>query len=378
VDSSAQIGDHVVLTAYTDRIEFYDVATNTKVYKKVEAGRFVSGSLTKDGYMIAFQERNKYFKYFYVKDGVLSDVKLAGVMAPDEKGFFEKATIACDDKYGYIYVDVKSGGDRFGTIRYLMFSLDGSESNVKEFRDYQFTRLYNPMAVSSGEEARFIAGSERQYGKKATQFDIVEFYMKDGKLIKPSIASRSKEASMFPGISGDTIIYMDSLGSTYNIYMGSKDEDFKAANNYKRPYEGKNAVSDTASGFFFSIIYIFIYGIRWVIVGLVGIAGMSYFTYTLKDENKLRVFSLIYLVTTAVKLYSIYDFFYGDYAFMLPNMLTLPLIGMVLSFVVSIPCYLFAITRYNKDLESLPFINFGFGLLIDSALTQMIFVPFIA
>jgi hypothetical protein len=377
-DSCAQIGDNIIITAYADKIEIYNVQANTRVYKNVLNARFVSGTLTPNGYMISFQEGNKYFKYFYVKDGSLSDIKLAGIMAPDEKGFFEKANLACDNKYGYIYVDVKSGSDRFGTIRYLMFSLDGSESNVKEFRYDQFMRLYNPVAVSSGDEARFIAGSERQYGKKVTQFDIVEFYMKDGKLIKPSIASRSKEASMYPAISDDTIIYMDSLGSTYNIYMASKNQDFKNANNNKRLYESKMALSDTLSGFFFSLTYIFVYGIRWLIIGLVGIAGMSYFTYTMNDKNKLRVFSLIYLITAAIKLYSIYDFFYGDYAYMIPSMLASPLLGLIISFIISIPCYLFALGRYKGDLEALPFISFSLGLLLDTILTQMVFVPFIA
>jgi hypothetical protein len=379
VDSTAQIGSNILITAYEDKIEVYDIKSNTKLYKDVKNATFITGTRVNDKYMVSYQEGNKYFKYFYVNpDWTVSETKLAGIMAPDKKGYFERANLACDDEYGYIFVDVKSGSDRYGTIRYLQFSFDGKVQNVKEFRQDPFRELYSPIAVSSGNRARFIAGSSRQYGKKEEQFNLVEFYFEDGKMKDYTMASRTKEASVYPAIFEDSIIFMGSTGTDYNIYMASMNEEFKSANNYTRPYESQRAFSDVISGFMFSISYTIIYGIRWIILGLVCIAAMSYFAYNMKDKNKLRAFTLIYLITTIAKLYSIYDYFYVKFSYMLPEAFVSPVFGLILCFVISITCWLFGINRYSKNLESIPFGSFCYALLIDSLLTQMVFIPFIA
>lgn len=379
VDSAAQVGSNILITAYLDRIEVYDVKSNKRININVDNARFISGTNIGDKYMISYQESNKFFKYFYVNpDWTVSETTMAGVMAPDEKGFFERVNLACDNKYGYIFVDVKSGSDRFGTIRYLQFSLDGKVQNVKEFRQDPFRELYSPIAVASGDEARFIAGSSRQFGKKEEQFNIVEFYFKDGKMVDYAIASRTKEASVYPAIFDDSLIFMGSSGKSYNIYMTSKNEDFKTANNYSRPFESKRAFSDVISGFMFSIMYTFIYGIRWIIIGLVCVAAMSYFTYNMQDNTKLKVFSISYLITIIAKLYAVFDFMYRDYSFMLPDAFVSPVLGLSISFVISIPCWLYGLRLYKKNLESIPFASFSYALLIDSLLTQMVFIPFIA
>lgn len=379
VDSTAQIGSNILITAYNDRIEVYDIKAGRRINQNVKDARFISGTMIDDKYMVAYQESNKYFKYFYVNsDWTVSEIKLAGIMAPDDKGFFERANLACDDKYGYIFVDVKSAGDRFGTIRYLQFSFDEKVKEVKEFRQDPFRELYSPIAVSSGDKARFIAGSSRQFGKKAEQFDIIEFYLKDGKMTDYTIASRTKEASVYPAVFEDTIIFMDNAGKGYNIYMASGNEEFKNANNYSRPYESKMALSDVISGFLFSIAYLFIYGILWIIVGLVCIAAMSYFSYSMKDKAKLIAFSTVYLITAIVKLYSVHYFFYERYGYMLPDAFASPAVGLVISSIISLPCWLFGMNRYKKNLEAIPFMSFSYALIIDSVLTQMVFIPFIA
>lgn len=379
VDSSAQIEGNILITAYNDKLEVYDVKSKTKIYKAVENAKLVSGTKVNDLYMVSYQESNKYFKYFYVNpDGTVSETKSAGIMAPDEKGFFERVNLACDDEYGYILVDVKSAGDRFGTIRYLQFSFDGKVQDVKELRQDPFRELYSPIAVSSGDSARFIAGSSRQFGKKEEQFDIIEFYFEDGIMKDYTIASRTKEASVYPAIFDDSMIFMDNAENGYNIYLASMNEEFKSANNYPRDHESKMAFSDVISGFMNSITYIVIYGIVWIIVGLVCISAMSYFAYNMQDKTKIKVFSLIYLITTIVKLYSVYDFFYVKFGYMLPDAFTLPLIGLGASFIISIPCMMYGISRYKRNLESIPFASFSYALLIDTVLTQMVFIPFIA
>lgn len=379
VDSTAQIGSDILITAYSDRIEVYNVKSNTRIFKDVKDAKFVSGTKINDKYMISYQESNKYFKYFYVGPGVtVSETKLAGVMAADKKVFFERVNLACDEKYGYIFVDAKSGSDRFGTIKYLQFSFDGKVQDVREFRQDPFRELYSPIAVSSGDKARFIAGSSRQYGKKVEQFNIVEFYFKDGKMTNYTMASRTKEASVYPAISDDSMIFMNSTGKGYDIYMASRNEEFKSANNYSRPSESGRAFSDLVSGFLFSIFYTFIYGIRWIIIGLVCISAMSYFAYNMKDKNKFKAFSVIYFITIIAKLYAVYDFFYIKYSYMLPDAFVSPVLGLAISLVISIPCWLYGINMYRRNLEAIPFGSFSYALLIDSLLTQMVFIPFIA
>lgn len=379
VDSSAQIANNILITAYTDRIEVYDVVSKRKLVHNVRNAKFVSGIETGDKYLISYQESNKYFKYFFINsDFTISEVNLAGTMAPDEKGFFERVNLACDNEFGYIFVDVKSSEDRFGTIKYLQFSFDGKVKEVKEFRQYPFRQIYSPIAVSSGDNARFIAGSSRQFGKKEEQYDIIEFYFKDGKMTDYAIASRTKEASVYPAAYDDTIIFMDSTGNGYDIYMASKNEEFKNANNYPRPYESKIAFSDMITGFMFSITYTFVYGIRWIIVGLVCIAAVSYFAYNMRDKTKKIAFSIVYLITTIAKLYSVYTFFYINYLYMIPDIFVSPILGLSISLFISLVCWIYGINRYRRNLESIPIASFSYALLIDSVMTQMIFVPFIA
>lgn len=137
-------------------------------------------------------------------------------------------------------------------------------------------------------------------------------------------------------------------------------------------------LADVKSGFLFSIFYTFVFGIRWIIVGLVLIAAMSYITYSMKDRTKLVFFTTVYLITTALKLYSIYNFFYIEYGFMLPDALASPVLGLAICLLISIPCWLYGLRRYAKNLEAIPFISSSMALFKDSVLTQMIFVPFIA
>lgn len=379
VDSTAQIGNNILIVAYNDKIEIKDLEADKTNSILIKGAKLVAGTKINDKIMISYHEKNKFFKYFYLdKNFSFSDVKTAGLMAAEEKGYFERANLACDEKFGYILVDAKSAGDRYGVIRYLKFELNGVKAEVKEFRQYPFSKLYSPIAVSSGEEARFIAGSTRQFGKKAEQYDIVEFYMKDGIISHYSIASRTKEPSVYPAIYNDTVIFMDPVDKEYRIFMASKAEEFKNANNYLRPYESSRAWVDTANGFVFSLSYLLIFGIRWIIVGIMLIATVCYFSYYTKDSTRVKLFTISYLITVIAKLYAIYSFFYVQYSYMIPDMFKSPILGLAIGFIISIPCYIFAVGKYKQNLEAIPFASFSYGLIIDSILTQMIFIPFIA
>jgi hypothetical protein len=379
VDSTAQIGNNVLIVAYNDKIEIQDLKTSKISSIPIKGSKLVAGTKINDKIMISYHESNKLFKYFYLdKDFSFSEVKTAGLMAVEEKGFFERANLACDEKYGYILVDAKSAGDRYGVIKYLKFELNGVGAEVREFRQDPFRKLYSPIAISSGDEARFIAGSTRQFGKKAEQYDIVEFYMKSGIISHYSIASRTKEPSVYPAIYNDTVIFMDPVDKEYKIFMASKAEEFKTANNYLRPYESNRAWVDTANGFVFSLSYLLIFGIRWIIVGIMLISLVSYFSYYTKDSTRVKLFSISYIITVITKLYAIYSFFYVQYSYMIPDLFKAPTVGLAIGAIVSIPCYLYAVGTYKKNLEAIPFASFSYGLIIDSILTQMIFIPFIA
>jgi hypothetical protein len=125
-----------------------------------------------------------------------------------------------------------------------------------------FRSTFGSVAISSGDEARFIASATRYYERKDSQEDIIDFTIKNGEVIKYTFASRTNEPSMYPTAVDNVLIFFNYIDTDkYDIYMTSMDKEFKNINNVPRNNEMNRALTDTLVGFIYSIIFIFVFSI---------------------------------------------------------------------------------------------------------------------
>jgi hypothetical protein len=393
----AQIGENVLVTAYNNRIEVQDFKTNQVASVNTPSPSKLSGTSTNFGNMVTYyvpfkagvREISGFF-YFYFKDGTLTEpVNIMERPLTSSEVFFGTAT-ACDNKNGYILIERKNKMQYSSNV-FITFPLGSSpadksneKTGVERVLDImpldQF--IYSPATISSGEEARFIVGYARRYGRTAKQFNLLDFSYKDGKVVRSNYITRTRQASNQAYTNGDNIVYSSlKKADIYEIYLSSSNKEFIAANNGVRKEEIKLVIIDIIQEIMNAVFSLFIYGIIWIVPGLVLIAILTMTGYKLSVKNKKIAFVLVCVATTVIKLLSVKHYYYKIFAKDMPRMLSSAGIGIGIALFLSILCYMFGAEIYfnklKKDEFVFPFIIFAVVLIIDSLLTQFIFTPFI-
>lgn len=372
-----QVGDHLMALSYNDRIEVIDLKLQKKSVVQISRPSLLMGTVFKDRFVIAYMQGYGDFRYFYVKDGVSTSPKTAGTMKEMSRVAFYSAAITMSEKKGYILGEYKYM-DTYSSGKLLEFSLDHQEYKFTDLANNAlFSDIFNVTSYPNSIGPGFIAGGERQYGKKERYIDIMELVIHNGKIEKGACLSRSKAMSMFPSCYGDTAVFCDfQTANKANLYMVSKNTVFKAANNSSRFSEYILAASDTLQDFIFSIVDVIGYGVLWIIPALCIVSFLCVIEYKIGDFRRKKVFLLVYAAISLIKLYYIYQISYKRYAYFLPAGFTFT-IGMLLSSIISLISSLYGYQHYVKDMEhNVAAISIMPALLIDTLLTQLIFVPF--
>lgn len=378
VDQAVQIEDNVLLTLSGNKIQFLDITKDKSLtIDGTSVSGYLSGTKTKDGYLVVFMDKEQTFKFFTVKDGRASDIKQAGIMHKNNFDTFDKTALAADGSKGYILVEVKNKGE-FGAVKCLAFNLDGNSYEIKDLKVGSIRYLYNPITVSSKDEARFTACSERKFGKKNEQYDVVDFSIKDGKVVRSSFVSRTRATTLFPAASIGNAVFCDYMGeNSFNIYMSSQNKQFMDKINGVKKFEIKNVVGQTINGLINSILYVFIIGSRWVLIGGVLIAVFTFMSYSLSPKKKKIYFLIVYGLTEAIKLYIMSDLFYKQYAGILTGVLSSVLIGLAIMLILGVITMFYGYNEYKDNIDAMPVISYTKALAVDTVLTLMIFVPFL-
>ena len=216
------------------------------------------------------------------------------------------------------------------------------------------------------------------FGNKNNQYDIVDFTMKDGKVQKSDFVSRTKEVTYFPASYKDMVVFCDySDTDYYNVYVTSSSDEFKKINNINTKSDFVNVVFDVLHGLINAFVYLFVYGARWILFGLLFIAILTLFNYAFKESTKYILFTLAYASTSFIKLYYLYQVCYKSLNYRLPTFLSNRYIGMSILLFFSLLCFSYGIRRFSKDLEAMPIGSFMLALGIDTLLTQLLFIPFL-
>lgn len=376
VQEASQIDDNILVLTYMDKIVVRDIKNNISTAINVTTPALVSGVNTNQGYLITYHESGRYFKYFFVRDGAASDIGLAAALSPDAKGgFFDRTTLGSDNRYAYLMVEAKTAEDRYGTIKCITFSLDGKEQNISDLSIGPFRSLFGAVPVSSGDQVRFLAGCTRYYERKDTQEDIIDFTIKNRAIIKYEFASRTKEPAMYPAGVDNALIFFNYVGTNkYDVYMASMDKEFKDIHDLPRESERSSAVSDTLLGFIYSIIFIFLFGLKWILFGLTAICGVTYFAHSMKVKVKKILYILSYMVLAAIKIYTMYGF---SQEIVFPEAINSPIFIIGSCLIISLLCMMYGYRKYRNNIEALPLWSYVQAMLIDTLLTQMIFIPYI-
>lgn len=385
INEIKQNGESTLFLLFDDKVQVIDYSNDKEGFiaaeTKANSPTLGAATMLADKQIFAFLDKNGNYYYFNY-DGnsnktISPQLFLAGKLDKSSTVSYYSSALACDDNNGYIIVENK-GKDEYLAPKLITFSLNGKEqSNTSVLREDDIGNLSDVVAQSAHNNITVFATGARDY-KNKTKIDIVTFTINNGKNSDWTLASRTQHNPTFKSVYGNYMVFTDYYkDNELGVYLSSKEAAFKNANNGTRNSEKSLAFQDTMSDLLNSITFIFVMGIGWILPGLAFIGVICFFNYAIRDKNRVRVFLLTYIATALIKLYVIHNSIYVKYVKLLPHELSSFYIGALLCMGISLLCGYFGIMRYKKDIEELPMRDFVVALMIDSLITQLIFVPFI-
>ncbi|MBU3144546.1 hypothetical protein [Clostridium sp. CF012] len=379
VKERIKLDDHVMALSYKNTIKFIDLKSKKNtIIKTGYDPSYIAGTKLNDQYLISYMEGSQGINYFYVKDGLASNTKLAGKVIEWSRVSYTASALSTDGKNAYMLLEYKYV-DQLNCQKLLTFSLAKDDYTVTEYTEkVNNSPFYNTISFKSNNAAKFLIVGGRVFGKKEFYTSILEITL-DGNAISNIIPlSRSRHSSMYPAVYNDTVIFCEFIAKDkLNVNMVSSREDFRKAHNFNRKSEAILALNDTFESWMFSMVYILVYGSLWIIPSICISSIASMFEYKLPDKKRKLLFVFVYSLIILIKCYFVYNISFDKYASFLPKFITFP-IGFALSVIVSIPCCIYAYKKYAENLQNnVVALSLSLPLIIDSLLTLYIFVPFI-
>lgn len=379
VKERIKLDDHVMAMAYEDKIQITDLKLKKNTIVKTEFPiSHLAGTKLADQYILSYMEGTQGIDYFSVKNGVASDIKVAGKIVEWSRVRYTSSALSTDGKTAYMLLEYKYM-DELNRQELLAFSLDKEEFVTKDYTErVNRSPFSNAISFKSKNAAKFLISGGRVYEKKEFYTDILEITVDEETVSNITPLSRSRHTSIYPAVYEDTVIFCDFMDTNkLNVYMVSSREEFKKANNFNRKSEAILALNDTFESFIFSIVYIIAYGSLWILPSICIASLASMFEYKLSDKKRKLLFIFVYLLIILIKGYFVYNISIKKYAFFLPEFITIP-IGFASLAMVSLPCWIYAYKKYSQNLQhNVVALSLSMPLIIDSLLTLYIFVPFI-
>ena len=372
-----KVDENAMIITCDDRIEFINTKYKNDLSVKVSNPSLVCGTNNGSEYFISYYS-NEDFNYLTIKNGIPGASKKIIRYLPQSFTIMLNPAFACDDKYGYILFENRQKGE-FGNLKSITFKLDGSSCNVNDFSMKFIGSMFSPYTISSGESAVFAAGAERTYAKKHGQFDTIDFTMKNGEMTEYNFMSRTDDTTLETAVDKDMAVFLDSNSeNSYKIYITSTDPEFKKVHNTPMSFEKLNAFYETLTGLLTSIVFILTLGMVWILPGFALISLMTLFSFSMRPKKKIIIYSIIYIIMSSIKIYMVYYMYYNNYSYAMPPILSNTFTGILLAAVISLLSLLYGLGLYKKNIYVIPAKYFAISIAIDSLLTQLLFVPFIA
>lgn len=381
-----QNGDSTLLLLFENKVQVIDYSKEKEGFIAAEAKAdspvLGAAAALDEKQVFAFLDKDGnyyYFNYDNKSNKTISpELLLAGRLDKSSTLSYYNSSLAIDDKNGYIVAENK-GKDEYLPPKLITFPLNGKEqSNTTVLREEGVGNLSDIVTESGHSSIRIFATAPRQF-KKKSKVDIITFNIENGKSSNWTLVSRTEHNATLKSVYGDYIVFTDFYkDNELGVYLASSDSAFKNANDGIRNSEKSLAFQDTMSDLLNSITFTFVMGIGWILPGIAIIGVVSFFNYAVKGHNRIKIFLLSYFATSLIKLYVIHRVIYVKYISWLPNELSSFALGALICMAISVLCGYFGIMKYKKNIEEMPMIDFAAALVIDTLITQLIFVPFIA
>lgn len=383
-----QINDNMILRTYEDSVEFIDIKTGNKKSVKVPSAGGISGIDYNGKYVICYtgqevQEVTQMCTFY--ENGEFSHsrdlfnmIVRFGQVTPETK-------FAIEDGIMYFFVP-KTGGD----IVYQI-PIDNIPQNKDEFK-YKFKELKFPgiglKKINSANcingKAKILVEGIRIFGINKEQDDVMEYRLSNGKYEQEGILSKSKQLSTFANICEEIGIYCDFQAKSdegfecpYNLYMTSTNEQYKKENNELKKFEKSMSLQETVTGVTYSIISILLIGAAWIFPGLTLMGIFTLLLSRFSDKQRKGIYIGVLVVTTFIKVLSMYVSVYKNSFMFLPKELVSPMVGVFILVCISLFCYVYSYLFYREFTEDLPVAKYLPFLVMDTFISVLIFSPYI-
>lgn len=377
INYTYQFDESNYVAAYDNKIEVINSINNKVQTANSNNTSMLTGSKTDNGFLICFIQGQDVFKFFTVDGDKVSDIKIAAELNKSDSASYEQISCSTDGKKGYIVLEEAMKGE-FSGANAIEFALDGSSSKSNPLYINKSKIIRQNTGIASKDGGKFYGIFGRTFGKKSYQENIISYTIKDGKPENIEYVSRTREMSYLPYVDGDYITFLsfDSIDKL-NVNIASTNEDFKEINNVPRASEKSRAFSSTAEGLMYSLSYVFVFGFKWILPTILVVGVIGFFDYAYSEKTKIRGFIVLAILAVALKTYGIIPTIYGMYGYAVPDIIASNFAGITICSIIGAISYYYAFLIYKKDTEDLGILKFCYGLIIDTVLTLVVFVPFI-
>ncbi|WP_373898869.1 hypothetical protein ACER0A_004595 [Haloimpatiens sp. FM7315] len=379
VNESSQIDDKIIIRGYEDSIQVVNMQKNENL--KVKANKVIMSrgvKINDNNYLIVYLTQNGALNAFNYEDNKITSQKELFTFNLSPNQIIINSALGTDGNKIYLIM-CKKVKNNFQTDKYVFDINKMSEFTYEKLRVPNIYDINDVKFVQNEDgKALFLVGGSRDFGIKKTYTDVFEMYVKDNKVSIGSFLSKSSQVTVFPALSKDIAIYCDYNPSkeNHNVYIASTNQDFKEKNNKVSSLERKLAFLDTLQGFMYSLTYLLIIGLKWIIPSAVIMCIISLFEYKINVKWKKRIYIIASIVTFLIKAKTIQYTNYKVYAYYLPKALMSPILGVLINLMFSLVCYSYGYYKYKDDLEAMPVVKFIPYVLLDSIFTLLVFAPY--
>ncbi|WP_291581364.1 hypothetical protein [Clostridium sp. UBA6640] len=400
--SKLDLSENILCIFYDDHIEFIDFLKSSSFKINLNNKAEMPTSIPyKDKYLITYISDRSAYKYFFIdKNGQTTEPKVAFDVQGGSNSSFISNTITYKENDIYAIVEYVYKGKEY-TVKSFKFSLDKNDLYISDFRLMEnfgdniderkkFNVDVTSLANYPNQEGMILGSCGRKVFKMKEQPDIVEISIEDnensiggrfrdkyGAVIKNPV-SNSRNNSIYPVSYKSAIVFCEPIGNDKsNVYITSKDKEFKEVNNKSRPSEAIDSLLATSESMLFGMAYLVIYGSLWIIPSLALISLISIIEFKFNKTIRKALFIFAYSLAYLLKLYFINKLFYINQAMLMPSFFSLN-VGVACTLLISLVCLSYGYKDYSKDLDyNVIVLSFSKPILIDSLLTLILFVGFI-
>lgn len=400
--SKLDLSENILCIFYDDHIEFIDFLKNSSSKINLNNKAEMPTSIPyKDKYLITYISDRSAYKYFFIdKNGQITEPKIAFDVQGGSNSSFISNTITYKENDIYAIVEYVYKSTEY-TVKNFKFSLDKNDIYINDFRlmenfsdNIDEMRKFNvdvtSLANYPNQEGVILGSCGRKVFKMKEQPDIVEISIEDnensiggrfddkyGAVIKNPV-SNSRNNSVYPVSYKNVIVFCEPTGDNRsNVYITSKDEQFKSVNNKSRPSEAISSLISTSESTLFGMAYLVIYGSLWIIPSLSVISLISIIEFKFNKTIRKILFIFTYSLAHLLKLYFINKLFYVNQVMLIPSFFSLNA-GIACTLLISLVCLSYGYKSYSENLDyNVIVLSFSKPILIDSLLTLILFVGFI-